>query len=148
MWHTRSGTHPLSIQSVIPCPRNFTIMHPLRYVVGLLYFLFPFCLANPILNHERSEETSLVQNSISSQNATVDGWGDCVTCAAKCGLFFCTCSLACSPATPIEPWACYVRGFQSFCFWSRDAVVLLEKLLSSTSALPSRRSTLPCGGLG
>ena len=86
-------------------------MLPQRYVLGLHYFLFPFCLANPILNHERSEEPSLVQNSISSHNSSVDGWGDCVTCAAKCGLFFCTCSLACSPTTPIEPWACYVRGF-------------------------------------
>ena len=97
--------------------RGFTIMPPLRYVLGLLYFLLlgPFCLANPILTHERSEELSLVQNSIGSQNSSVDGWGDCITCAAKCGLFFCTCSLACNPAVPIEPWACYVRCFS---FWS------------------------------
>ena len=86
-------------------------MLPLKYVLDLLCFLLPFCLANPILNQERSEELSLEQNSISHQNSSVDGWGDCITCAAKCGLFFCTCSLACSPTTPIEPWACYVRGF-------------------------------------
>ena len=109
-------------------PRDFSIiMLPLRCVLGLLScFLLPFCLANPILSPERSEELSLEQNSISnSQNSSVDGWGDCITCAAKCGLFFCTCSLACSPATPIEPWACYVRRFFllffSFLFFSSSS---------------------------
>ena len=51
------------------------------------------------------------QNDISTRNSITefDGrWGDCVTCAAKCGLFFCTCALACNPTTPGEPWMCYV----------------------------------------
>ena len=42
-----------------------------------------------------------------------------ITCAAKCGLFFCTCSVACLPNTPGEPWTCYVSLVPSVCFLMR-----------------------------
>ncbi|KAL8744898.1 MAG: hypothetical protein Q9190_002903, partial [Brigantiaea leucoxantha] len=38
----------------------------------------------------------------------VEGWGDCLTCFAKCGTFICFCGIACtSPYVP-QPATCYV----------------------------------------
>lgn len=74
----------------------------LRHLLATLLFLthLPSTISHP----STPQPLSVLEG-----NAThLQGWGDCLTCAAKCGLFFCTCSIACLPDTPGQPFVCYV----------------------------------------
>lgn len=110
-YKTKYSSSPRSIvESSIIC----NIMRPVSNSIVVLFLSqILFVLANAVVQ-EPSTDLISNRNDISTRNTVteVDGrWGDCVTCAAKCGLFFCTCALACNPTTPGEPWTCYVGFF-------------------------------------
>ena len=95
-------------------PNAFNIMQPPISSLVIHFSLFSSILSNPLV--PKPAAALDLTRSLRALNRTheVEGFGDCLTCAAKCGLFFCTCSLACLPTTPGDPWTCYVSSIQFF----------------------------------
>ena len=94
--------------SVVPSEKRK--MHiPFFPFLTIILHLLSNTSSSPFKPPDRLQPDSLTGFLPDNDTLAVTGWGDCFTCAMKCGLFFCSCAVVCDTPLLPQPASCYVR---------------------------------------